>query len=194
MSEIIEILSDDKKIYISKENFPLPKLLQKQKQREQISDILSEKFPNYCIDYSENGAPFLPSFGEFISISHSYPYAVLAVSEREIGIDIERKQERILNIKHKFINSQEELWLRNKKSELDYLTAIWSIKEALFKIHSSKKWSFKDFYFVEEFDFQKDAKNIKCSVLTEESSSFYSAELKNIDNYLLAIVQKKDTL
>lgn len=94
------------------------------------------------LTYDKNGKPSLSS-GEHISISHSFDYAVVVISKENVGVDIELIREKIVRLSGKFCNENE---LNNAPIELglklDYLTEIWSVKEALFKMCNSRSLSF----------------------------------------------------
>lgn len=94
------------------------------------------------LTYDENGRPSLRS-GEYISISHSFDYAVVVVSKKNVGVDIELIREKIVRLSGKFCNEKE---LGNAPvtliEKMDYLTEIWSVKEALFKMCNSRSLSF----------------------------------------------------
>lgn len=94
------------------------------------------------LTYDENGKPSLRS-GEHISISHSFDYAVVVISKDNVGVDIELIREKIGRLSGKFCNESE---LNNApvehESKLDYLTEIWSVKEALYKMCNSRSLSF----------------------------------------------------
>ena len=180
-----DLISDEKEFENLKQKSP-KRLIEKQMVRQMLKKIL----PNHKIRYHENGQPYLEPFDKFVSVSHSFPYAVLAISEKKIGVDIEQVKDRIDKIKHKFLHPTEIDWLGRVESEIEHLTAIWCIKEALFKIHSSKQWSFKEFYVVDEFLLDKFSK-IKCKVFDKDREDKFLAHLEKIENYYLAITEKE---
>ena len=179
-----DLISDEKEFENLKQKSP-KRLIEKQMVRHMLRKIL----PNHKIRYYENGQPYLEPFDKFVSVSHSFPYAVLAISEKKIGVDIEQVKDRIDKIKHKFLHPTEIDWLRRVESGIEYLTAIWCIKEALFKIHSTKQWSFKEFYVVDEFLLDKFSK-IKCKVFDKDKEDKFLAHLEKIENYYLAITEE----
>ncbi|MGN0542530.1 MAG: 4'-phosphopantetheinyl transferase family protein [Acutalibacteraceae bacterium] len=77
----------------------------------------------------EHGKPYAENLPVFFSVSHSGDFAVCAVSEREIGIDIEKIRLIKLKTAERFA----------APSELEYITEekrffeIWTLKEAYFK-------------------------------------------------------------
>ena len=180
-----DLISDEKEFENLKQKSP-KRLIEKQMVRQMLRKIL----PNHKIRYHENGQPYLEPFDKFVSVSHSFPYAVLAISEKKIGVDIEQVKDRIDKIKLKFLHSTEIDWLGRVESGIEHLTAIWCIKEALFKIHSSKQWSFKEFYVVDEFLLDKFFK-IKCKVFDKDREDKFLAHLEKIENYYLAITEEE---
>ena len=86
------------------------------------------------------------------SISHTAKYAVLAVSNQRIGVDIEFLHPKILNIKSKFINVKENYFMKSDNIKL--ITRLWTCKEAIFKCIYENKLSLKKNIFVEKFDIQ----------------------------------------
>ena len=180
-----DLISDEKEFENLKQKSP-KRLIEKQMVRHMLRKIL----PNHKIRYHENGQPYLEPFDKFVSVSHSFPYAVLAISEKKIGVDIEQVKDRIDKIKLKFLHPKEIDWLGRVESGVGYLTAIWCIKEALFKIHSSKQWSFKEFYVVDEFLLDKFSK-IKCKVFDKDREDKFLAHLEKIENYYLAITEEE---
>ena len=181
----VDLISDEKEFENLKQKSP-KRLIEKQMVRHMLRKIL----PNHKIRYYENGQPYLEPFDKFVSVSHSFPYAVLAISEKKIGVDIEQVKDRIDKIKHKFLHPTEIDWLGRVESEIEHLTAIWCIKEALFKIHSSKQWSFKEFYVVDEFFLDKFSK-IKCKIFDKDKEDKFLAHLEKIGNYYLAITEEE---
>ena len=180
-----DLISDEKEFENLKQKSP-KRLIEKQMVRQMFKKIL----PKHKIRYYENGQPYLEPFDKFVSVSHSFPYAVLAISEKKIGVDIEQIKDRIGKIKHKFLHPNEIDWLSRAESGIEYLTAIWCIKEALFKIHSSKQWSFKEFYVVDEFLLDQFSK-IKCKVFDKNREDKFLAYLEKIENYYLAITEEE---
>ena len=179
-----DLISDEKEFENLKQKSP-KRLIEKQMVRHMLKKIM----PNHKIRYHENGQPYLEPFDKFVSVSHSFPYAVLAISEKKIGVDIEQVKDRIDKIKHKFLHPTEIDWLSRAESGIEHLTAIWCIKEALFKIHSTKQWSFKEFYVVDEFLLDKFSK-IKCKVFDKDKEDKFLAHLEKIENYYLAITEE----
>ena len=96
---------------------------------------------DYIITYDLDGMPILNS--EFnISISHSHEIAALVVSNKKIiGLDVQFKESKILNIQNKFLNKSEKLNISDDPS-VDILTMIWTSKESIYKAVGLKGISF----------------------------------------------------
>ncbi|MBP7174335.1 MAG: 4'-phosphopantetheinyl transferase superfamily protein [Cloacibacterium sp.] len=151
-----------------------------------IRRILKNNLPKHKILYQGNGEPYLSPHTHHISISHSFPYAVLAISEKKIGIDIEKIQPKISKLKHKFLYKTELEWTKNDR-ETEYLSAIWAIKESLYKIHPSKYWSLKKHYEVFPFDLDK-LDSIECRIFDEVFNDYFTAQVRKVEDYYFAVV------
>ena len=177
----------DPEILLEKENYAKVKEYHPTKLKELllIRKILKSVLPNHKILYSGR-APYLEPKDFEISITHSYPFAALALSKNKVGIDIEPFHPKILRIQNKFLNEDETGFIEEKK-EVAYLTVIWSLKESLYKIHHSNYWSLKKHYEVKPFrmDFPF---NIVCRVHDDQISDLYKARVEFFENYCLTIV------
>lgn len=177
----------DPKILLEKENFEKVKDYHPIKLKELllVRKILKSILPDHQILY-KNREPFLSPRDYEISVTHSFPYAALAISKNKIGIDIEPFNSKIVRIQHKFINEEETEFIEKKK-EIAYLTVIWSIKESMYKIHHSNYWSLKKHYEVKPFNLNFPY-NIECRVHDENVSDLFKARVEFFENYCLTIV------
>lgn len=158
-------------------------------ERIMIRQLLSQILPNTIIQYEENGNPYLLHSDKKISISHSYPYAVLAISDEPIGVDLEKISDKILRVKEKFLHEEEKKWIGEEFSP-EILTAIWSMKEALYKVHPSKLWSLKKYYWVHPF--QLNSKPLGFGqVFNEERNDTFVLEWLRIEDYFLTIARNE---
>lgn len=162
-------------------NYP-PKKLQ---EYLMIRQMLHDKLPNHKILYKDNGEPFLSPHDAEISITHSFPFAVLAISKEKIGIDLEKINPKIEKIKHKFLHQNELQWAK----DLEQLTIIWTIKEALYKLHHAKYWALYKHYEVQPFSLNDN--EIHCSVLDNDNRENFLATISKIENYFFCRVEKK---
>ncbi len=108
------------------------------------------------IVYDEFGKPHLKK-GKFISITHSFNFCAIIISEENpVGIDIEKQRDKITRIADKFTNLNDYKTL-NKTDLIEKLTIVWGAKESLYKIYGARQIGFKEHLFVQNFDL-KDKK------------------------------------
>lgn len=101
--------------------------------------------------YNENGKPFLKD-GKCVSITHSFQFSAVIISNAEVGIDIEKQRDKIAIIAKKFVDY--EFNYLDKKAE-DYvkkLTIIWCIKESLYKLFATAGMLFREHFLVIPFE------------------------------------------
>lgn len=172
---------------LEKENFEKVKDYHPTKLKELllVRKILKSILPDHKILYKER-EPFLTPNDFEISVTHSFPYAALAISKKKIGIDIEPFNSKIKRIKHKFLEQKETDFIKQDQ-EVEYLTVIWSLKESLYKIHHSNYWSLKKHYEVKPFDLNFPF-NIQCRVHDEKVSDLFNARVEFFENYCFTIV------
>ena len=86
------------------------------------------------IAYRPNGAPYLPDSSLHVSISHTKGYAAVLLQDcPAAGIDIEYRSARVLKIRRRFMNPEEEAGI-DKGHETEHLLLHWCAKETLFKM------------------------------------------------------------
>ncbi len=101
----------------------------------------------------ENGKPYLANFPQRISLTHSFDYAAVMMSDNgEVGIDLELVKPKIIRIADKFMKSNELEAIGN--THVEKLYACWCAKEAVYKLQGNKGVSFKDNMTIQPFDYQ----------------------------------------
>ncbi|MFC3198822.1 4'-phosphopantetheinyl transferase family protein [Parapedobacter deserti] len=101
----------------------------------------------------DNGKPYLANFPQRISLTHSFEYAAVMMSDNgEVGIDLELVKAKILRIADKFMKAQELESIG--RHHIEKLYACWCAKEAVYKLQGNKGVSFKDNMTILPFDFQ----------------------------------------
>ena len=122
-----------------------------------IRHLLAEAgYTDFDLYYDKNGKPHLHD-GKHISITHSYTFTAIIVSDQPVGIDIEKQRDKILRIAHKFTPIEEYYTLTNADARMRKLTIVWGAKESLYKLYSQEGLSFLKHIDVTDFDFD-DAK------------------------------------
>ncbi|MDE6049656.1 MAG: 4'-phosphopantetheinyl transferase superfamily protein [Paramuribaculum sp.] len=89
-----------------------------------VGQMVKELFYGAELSHAISGAPFVEGIDKHISISHGGGYAVIAVSDKPIGVDIEAPREQLERIRHKFMRSEDCA---------ESLLHAWTAKEAAFK-------------------------------------------------------------
>ena len=100
--------------------------------------------------YDQNGKPHLKD-GKHISITHSFNFSAVIVSDLVIGIDIEKQRDKINIIAHKFIDYEFDYLNESAVDYINKLTAIWCVKESLYKLFCTPGLSFKQHCLVIPF-------------------------------------------
>jgi len=152
-----------------------------------VRKLLKGLKPNSKILYKER-EPFLSPNDAEISITHSFPFAAIAISKNKIGIDVEKFNPKILRVIDKFTYENERGFIPEDKADTFY-TIIWSVKESMYKIHHSKYWSLKKNYEVKPFEL-KHLHKISCRVYDEQFSDEFKARVEFFDDYCFTIVEE----
>ncbi|MGB2129350.1 MAG: 4'-phosphopantetheinyl transferase family protein [Flavicella sp.] len=136
--------------------------------------------------YNQEGKPFLKD-GTHISISHSYEFAALIMSDQPVGIDIEKNRNKIVKIASKFVGTEQSYV--DKLNPLAQLSVIWGGKEALYKIVETPGISFKNAIHIAPFTL----KNLKAEAYTliENIKTEYTIHFETLDNFTLVYALKK---
>lgn len=122
--------------------------------------------------YTATGKPFLKDNDLQLSISHTKGYvAVIVHPHLPVGIDIEHKSPRVLNIKQRFLDD-EELRHVDSHNEIDYLITCWSAKESMFKILNETNIDFKEQLHLKPFDLRNDSKIDAFETSTNQQHTF----------------------
>ena len=166
-------------------------LIKSSSQRKQflgVQNLLSlHNINNEILFYDDNGKPHLLN-NKFISISHSFDYCGVIVSDVKVGIDIEKFRFKILNISKKFV-SESDLALI-KESSVENITKVWSIKEAVYKAFGHNKIDFKKNIIIKSVN--KEFNKAIVLIFNNEISENYSIEIYNFSQYICCIAKQID--
>ncbi len=133
LSEWFDSMSTKRKEAVKKLKIP-----QKQKLKIAADHICRKAISEFCsispdeikFDISEYGKPYVKGLNTYFSISHSGDFVVCAVSDKEIGIDIEKIREINPEVSKRFADENELDYINSHKNGL---LEIWTLKEAYFK-------------------------------------------------------------
>ena len=112
--------------------------------------LAAEGYTDRDLYYDGNGKPHLKD-DKKISITHSFIFSAIIISDSEVGIDIEKQRSKILKIAHKFTPIEEYRTLANDDAIMRKLTMVWGAKESLFKSFAKPGLSFLQHIYVEDF-------------------------------------------
>lgn len=175
--------------------------VQKRRQIDKIKRISDKKrslLGEYCLiqllkdeynlDYEDvsilkngNGKPYINDKNIYFSISHSNDYVVVAVSNNEIGVDIERIKATDLKTIKQFANDDEREFILSSKEETHKrLFEIYTLKEAYIKMKGTNMTDFK------KINFRIEGNEIICSDSSVKVLLFDTL----IERYIISICEK----
>ena len=140
------------------------------------------KISSDTLFYDNNGKPHL-SNNKFISISHSFDYCGVIISDTKVGIDIEKFRPKILNISKKFISESD--WNLIKLNSVENVTKVWTIKEAVFKAFGCSGIDFKKNILIESINIEFDRAKVK--IYKNEIIEYYNIEITNFSQYICSV-------
>ncbi len=108
-------------------------------------------YKDHDLYYDDFGKPYLKD-GKQISITHSFEFAGIIISDKLVGIDIEKQREKIQRIAHKFIDSEKDFIDQQHENKTRALTVIWGAKESLYKLYATTGLSFEQHIHIMPFD------------------------------------------
>ena len=138
-------------------------------------------YTDFDLYYTENGKPHLKN-GKHISITHSFTFSALIISDVEVGIDIEKNREKIKIIQHKFVNF-ERFFIHEDDNYIEQLTVIWGAKESLFKIYPFGGLTFKNDIDVNSF--QIADKKTTAYIKVKDWNKNYNIYFEQLDGFTL---------
>lgn len=100
--------------------------------------------------YDANGKPHLKD-GKHISITHSFQFSGIIISDHEVGIDIEKQRDKIAIIAHKFVDYEFHYLDKSTEDYVRKLTVIWGVKESLYKLFATPGMLFREHFLVIPF-------------------------------------------
>lgn len=147
-----------------------------------VRHLLKEAgYNDFDLHYNKNGKPYLKT-NKHISITHSFNFSAIIISNKEVGIDIEMNREKIKIIQHKFVNF-ENGFINPNDDLIKQLTVIWGAKESLYKIYPHGGLTFKHDIDIESFNLSD--KTTKGYIKATNWNKKYCINFDQIENYTL---------
>lgn len=135
---------------------------------------------DFEIEENEYSKPYLKEQNIFFNISHSGEYLICGVSEREVGVDIEKIGELAsLEIADMFFYEEEKRYLEKSKHKISDFYKIWTLKESYIKfLGKGLSKDLKEFYF--KLDNQKiklidNKKEIDINIFSNKIEGYFLA-------------------
>jgi len=96
-------------------------------------DIAKQKF-----SYTEHGKPYLMNYLDVhFNISHSGEYVACCVSDKPIGVDIQKIGEYSSDIAKRVCNEKELVQIEDSSDKASEFTKLWTQKEAVLKMYGT---------------------------------------------------------
>ena len=130
-------------------------VLEKRRQEWVLTRILLEiALEGAELSFAPSGKPLLTET-HHISVSHSGDLAGILVADHNVGLDIQGVDEKLEKISKKYCHQDELARAGWDNNPLDYLTIVWSAKEAVFKffgenVHFAKEMVTRPFTTAQE--------------------------------------------
>ncbi len=137
-------------------------------------------YTDHDLYYDSWGKPHLHD-GKQISITHSFTFSAIIVSDNPVGIDIEMQRDKIIRIAHKFTPFEEYRTLANADALVRKLTIVWGGKESMYKSFAQEGLSFLKHMYIEDFQFE-DAQTTG-SVSFDGSSKVYQLDFLEFEGF-----------
>lgn len=145
--------------------------------------VLDKQIPKteLIFDVHENGKPYCKSFpGVHFNISHSGLWVVCAVSDRPIGIDIEKIDGADMQIAKRFFTEYEYQYLQRQENKVEIFYKLWTLKESYIKCTGTGLTVPLNSF---EFEFTDEIIELKIP----KTNEFYFKSKKVFGNYYLSL-------
>ena len=148
-------------------------------------------YDDFDLFYDDKGKPHLKD-GKEISITHSFDFSAIIISNEKVGIDIELRRDKVQLIAKKFIAVEFNYLSKSEQEYTNLLTVIWGVKESIYKLYNQKGLFFIENIEVHPFKL-KDGKGT-AEVNYNDFKTFYNFAYEEIENYTLvyALENNKD--
>jgi len=155
---------------------------EKRKQEFLASRIALKKIFNkeLVLKHHTSGKPFIEE-SEHLSISHSSNFLALAFGGGNIGIDIEKPQNRMVKLMPKILSEIEFMEFK-KEPSIDLACKLWGAKESILKYVGDKNLNYKE-------DIKVNTTSLDIAKYLKMS---FKVEFEKIENMILTYVVRSD--
>lgn len=134
--------------------------------------------PHLKLEANENKST---NNSQHISISHSHEFSAIAISNENIGLDIEKLKEKTLKIAPRFMDVS-HLENLNDEDKIKKATIIWGIKESIFKVKNEVGISFPD--HISETPFALEDKSATATLKFNNKEEQFKIQFDSVEDYI----------
>ncbi len=149
--------------------------------RRAVADKLGARTEQVKICKDAKGRPYIEGMSNiFVSLSHSKGTVICAVSDKEIGVDVERCSKRRKSVESRVFTDCETSLIDKADNEDKAFFTLWTLKESYLKAIGT--------------GFAGNAKSIEFYTLTnpiESSNKSYNFTVGEQNGFLFAVCEKK---
>ena len=102
----------------------------------------------------------------------------------DVGVDLEKIDQKINRIKRKFL-SPEELENLSAENNLEQLFICWCAKESMYKWHGKKQLDFREHLFISPFTYSASGK-LNGRISKNEFQKELVINFEKVDDYMMA--------
>lgn len=136
------------------------------------------------IEYENNGRPILINSNKKISISHSSELAVIFLSEKKSGIDVEYSKRKIAPIVKRFLSPEEIAQTEKSPDKQLMQTIYWSAKEAIFKCTTNENILFNKHILIHPFNLNENG-DFQGELKIEDQTIIYNLSYFKVENNVI---------
>jgi len=150
-----------------------------------IGDInlsyLIDDYNNKIIIYNKYGKPYIKDEDIYFNISHSYDYVISIISNKEIGVDIEKIRNIDKDSLKYFATENEIKYILSSNKDINKRAfEIYTLKEAYFKMLGTNLNNILDIEF-----------NIINNKVKSNINDINIGVINDIDGYIISYCEKK---
>ena len=149
--------------------------------------LIEAGYTDLDLFYNDSGKPHLVD-KKNISITHSFEFTAIVISDVPTGIDIEKQREKILRIAKKFVGFEAD-YITQMNRQVTALTVIWGAKESMYKLYGKKGLGFKAHCQVAPFSLQDQKTTSYIDYEMDQLS--YEVFFKEIENFMMVYILPK---
>lgn len=113
------------------------------------------------IGYNEVGAPVVDTPDTYISVAHGADCVAVAISDRRVGVDIERTDRDFGSVSSRYMTLAEQQLSADER----WAAVVWTAKEALYKLYGRRGVELREELQIESYN--ADTHQLKARMIGE---------------------------